>query len=323
MYLKYRVIKVSYQFDMILDPKHLSILHTIRETGGLTAAANEIGTSQPALSRLLANMEIRLGAQVFDRSTRPWRLTPLGESLALQGGAVQTAVSRASDAIENFRVGTEGVIRLGGSPYLCDAVLPSIITAFQTQMPDACVEQSHAYITQLLVQLQRWEVDLVVAPVDTADITGGLESRRLLAAKNIIACSNNHPLAAKPKVDIRQLLDYRWIAPPADSPLATDMRDILNVLDVQEFNTAFSGGALNTVVQMLEESDCLALLPTYVLKKLRARYALTSVNISLPTPTRSIMLVSNADVEGSNLQRSFADFIEQAFKELGAEIEIH
>lgn len=316
MYLKYSFDKVIYQIDMEIDPKHLAVLHVIEEDGGLTAAAKSLGTSQPALSRLVANMEVRLGAPIFDRSTRPWQLTSLGESLALQGGAVQAAIHKANEAIDHFRIGTDGSIRLGGTPYLCEAVLPSMITGFQRLTPSASVEQSHAYTPQLLRRLQRREIDFVVAPVDSSDVSSGLSGRRLLAARNIIACRSNHPLTKLDNLSPKVLLEYQWIAPPDDSPLAADLRDILNELDAQEFNTAFSGGALATVAEILEDSNYLALLPEYVLRKLQNRYPLSFVKLDMSTPTRSIMLISNADEVRSRLQRNFSTYIENAFDSL-------
>lgn len=304
---------------MEIDPKHLATLHVIRERGGLTAAAVMLGTSQPALSRLIADMEIRLGAPLFDRTNRPWRMTALGESLASQGSAVRVALSRASQAIEQYKGGTEGLIKLGGTPYLSEAVLPPLIAAFQTGMPDVRIDQSHAYTAQLLRRLRRREIDLVVAPVDTMDISQGLHSRRLLAAKNIVTCRKDHPLTKLQKPRKQALLDYRWIAPPTDSPLAADMRNVINRISDREVQTAFSGGSLSSVAQILEQSDCLAVLPEYVLNRLVCRYKVTSLNIKLSTPTRSVAMITNEDDVRSNLLSVFLEFLEDGFRSLDTE----
>lgn len=301
---------------MELDPKHLATLHVIRERGGLTAAATMLGTSQPALSRLISDMEIRLGAPLFDRTTRPWRMTTLGESLASQGSAVRVALARASQSIEQFKGGTEGLLKLGGTPYLSEAVLPPLIANFQTKMPDVRIDQSHAYTAQLLRRLRRREIDVVIAPVDTMDITQGLHSRRLLAAKNIVTCRKQHPLTKLRKPRKQDLLDYRWISPPANSPLAADMRNVINRISDKEVRTAYSGGSLSSVAQILEQSDCLAVLPQYVLNKLMIRYKVTSLDIKISTPTRSVAMITNEDDVRSNLLNVFLEFVEDGFRSL-------
>lgn len=301
---------------MEIDPKHLASLSVIRERGGLTAAAAILGTSQPALSRLIADMEIRLGAPLFDRSTRPWQMTTLGETLASQGSAVRVALSRASQSIDQFNGGTEGLLKLGGSPYLSDAVLPPLIASFQKNMPDIRIDQSHAYTAQLLRQLRRREIDLVIAPVDTMDISQGLRSTRLLAAKNIVTCRQDHPLTTLSKLPKQALLDYRWISPPMDSPLAADMRNVINRISDKEIRTAYGGGSLASVAQILEQSDYLAVLPEYVLDKLVSRYNVTSLNIKLSTPTRSVALITNEDDVKSNLLTVFVNYLEDEFSKL-------
>ena len=301
---------------MELDPKHLAALHVIHERGSLTAAAAILGTSQPALSRLIADLEIRLGAALFDRTSRPWRMTTLGESLASQGSAVRVALSRASHTVEQFKGGTEGLLKLGGTPYLSESVLPPLIAAFQANMPDVRIDQSHAYTAQLLRRLRRREIDLVIAPVDTMDITQGLNSHRLLAAKNIVTCRKHHPLTKLRKPRQQALLDYRWISPPTDSPLAADMRNVINRISDREVQTAYSGGSLTSVAQILEQSDYLAVLPEYVLNRLTNRYQVTSLNIKLSTPTRSVAMITNEDDVRSNLLSVFLQYIENGFLSL-------
>lgn len=304
---------------MELDPKHLSTLHVIRERGGLTAAAAILGTSQPALSRLVSDMEIRLGAPIFDRSTRPWRMTSLGESLASQGSAVQVALSRAKHAVEQFKGGTDGLIKIGGTPYLCEAVLPPMIGVFQSTTPDVRIDQSHAYTPQLLRRLKRREVDLVIAPVNTMDISEGLVSRKLLAAKNTVCCRKDHPLTTLQKPRLQTLHDYRWISPPTDSPLAADMRNVINRISDHEVRTAFSGASLSSVLQILEASDCLAVLPAYVLKRVEKRYNVTSLNLKLTTPTRFVAIITNEDDVRSNLLSVFLAFLEAEFEKMDAQ----
>ena len=50
---------------MRLEAKHLATLEVIRREGGLTRAAASLGTSQPALSRLVNDLEIPRDAEVF------------------------------------------------------------------------------------------------------------------------------------------------------------------------------------------------------------------------------------------------------------------
>ena len=299
---------------MELDPKHLATLHIIRESGSLTVAANQLNTSQPALSRLVTDLEIRLGAILFDRKSRPWRMTALGTSLAAQGSAVRLAIERADHALDQFQGGTEGLIKLGGTPYLSEAVLPPVLAAFQRTAPSSRIDQSLAYTSQLLRWLRNREIDLAVVPLDTTENTAGLHMTRLLKARNIVVCRMKHPLTKLRTVSPQRLFDYRWIAPPADSPLAADMNNVINKLGSRQARVAYAGGTVSSVAQVLEQSDCLAVLPDYLLRQLSQRYSLTALSSTLSTPTRTLALFTHEDDVRSHLLTLFLEFLERELK---------
>ena len=103
----------------------------IRRERGLTRAALALGTSQPALSRLVSDLEIRLDAPIFDRSARPWSLTKLGASLALQGASILRAQEFASREVQEFRSGTKGMLRIAGPPFFTDGVNSRLLPTFR------------------------------------------------------------------------------------------------------------------------------------------------------------------------------------------------
>jgi LysR family glycine cleavage system transcriptional activator len=60
----------------------LSALHAAARCGSFSAAAQELNVSQPAISRRIAILESHLGCSLFDRGSRPLKLTPQGQELA-------------------------------------------------------------------------------------------------------------------------------------------------------------------------------------------------------------------------------------------------
>ena len=63
----------------------IELFRIIVETGSLTAAAQSIGSSPPAVSRRLSGLELRLGVQLAERNARRFKLTPEGELLFERG----------------------------------------------------------------------------------------------------------------------------------------------------------------------------------------------------------------------------------------------
>ncbi|MQY42611.1 LysR family transcriptional regulator [Epibacterium sp. SM1969] len=80
--------------------------------GTLSAAAQELNVSQPAVSRRIAALEQDLGCRLFDRSHRPVRLTPEGRDLAQ---ALRAGFGQIETAVERLRMGHDhGVITVSG-----------------------------------------------------------------------------------------------------------------------------------------------------------------------------------------------------------------
>ena len=76
---------------MIIDPRYLMQIAAIVECGSFSAAAERLGTSQPALSRTISIIERRTGLALFDRNSRPPTPTDAGRALADQGRAIRKA----------------------------------------------------------------------------------------------------------------------------------------------------------------------------------------------------------------------------------------
>jgi hypothetical protein len=84
---------------MQIDPKHLMIIAEISDAGGFTEAAVSLGTSQPAISRVVKMLEQRLGEPIFHRVRKPLQLTSAGAILADQGRAIRTAAPGVGAAL--------------------------------------------------------------------------------------------------------------------------------------------------------------------------------------------------------------------------------
>ena len=130
---------------MKIDPRHLVQFAAIVETGSFTAAAQALGTTQPALSRLVAELEQRLDVLLLENRRKPVTPTRTGRELASQGLAIRAAMADASLIAEEVRKGARGLIRIGAPPFICDFALPLCIPPFRARHPNVAFEITAAY----------------------------------------------------------------------------------------------------------------------------------------------------------------------------------
>jgi DNA-binding transcriptional LysR family regulator len=84
----------------------------VSETGSFSAAAREIETTQPNISRQISALEARVGARLFQRTTRRMMLTEDGQNLLMHVRHVLDALGEAERALDRRHNGVSGLVRL-------------------------------------------------------------------------------------------------------------------------------------------------------------------------------------------------------------------
>ena len=298
---------------MKIESKQLAAIEIIRREGGLTQAAIVLGTSQPALSRLVNDIEIRLDAPIFDRSHRPWKLTELGKALSVQGASVISAQFRAESEISRFHTGSLGNIRLIGPPFFTDGVISSLLPAFRTRHSGVSFEVRYGYADELRNAVRFGQVDMAFYPLGIGALDEDLEFTNLLEARNVIVCRKDHPILRLAYPRPLALLDYEWIVPPVGSPLAADMEAVLSDLEMQEARIAFAGGSLGGVMNFLQASDCLTVMPESTATIFGRHFGIQIVPIKTNTPKRSLGILTRSKRELNHVCRTFVDHLKEVF----------
>lgn len=115
--------------------RQLEALIAVTKNGAVTAAAADLGISQPAVSRLLSDLEKSLGFQLFDR--REGRLVPTQEVRYLQPSVEQVLelMRQISDVSQDITQRKAGHIRVACLPGFATSHLPGIVADFLKDRP--------------------------------------------------------------------------------------------------------------------------------------------------------------------------------------------
>lgn len=302
---------------MKIDPRHLMQISAIVETGGLTEAASLLGTSQPAISRMLSALEARLGRPLFHRDRRPLQPTDIGRVLAEQGDAIRLAARRSAEAADTHRRGGRGTVRLGGTPFFTDALISGMIADFHRAHPNVRIEQQYGYTAELKDLVKRGQLDLAICPVELlGEGDEDLTFEVLLTGRNVVASRVGHPLLEVRPLRAKALLEYPWIEPPRGSPLLADLRTTLLALGATHVSMVYSGASLASIVNHLRASDALTVLPHSVVFAIREAAEITAIPLDLAHPPRSLAILRSGVSPAPASATRFAEHIATAFCEL-------
>ena len=298
---------------MQIDPRHLVQFATIIEHRSFSAAAEALGTTQPALSRMVKDLELRLKIKLLAQRRRPVVPTSVGRDLAEQGFAIRAATIDASLIASDASEGNRGLLRIGAPPFICDFALARIITSYRDTHPGVSFDLTAAYSDDLRDRLFRNQLDLALGLANLESDKTRVESRHMINLAHAIVCRGEHPISRKRKISLPSLVDAEWISHSETSKLNDVMRDGLAAIGLKHIRcvvTSESAGAISTLVQ---SSDYLTVLPVLpILDELEAG-KLMLMPIQLDYPAIPIVAMRNAVAPSDPLLAHFSDYLASCF----------
>ncbi|MEL6642112.1 MAG: LysR family transcriptional regulator [Pseudomonadota bacterium] len=291
---------------MKVDPRHLEQIAAVVEHGTLQEAAKRLGTSQPALSRMISLVEQRIGSELFKRDSRPLAPTEICKALAKHGRSIATARDRAMEDIRLDRSGIIGELRIGAPPFLCERLVEDAIAAFISERPGIHVKLAAEYFPSLEDRLITNQVDLVICPLRLlAAPKIELNIEKLFEDDHVVVGRKDHPLAKCAEISARDLEAATWISHAEISMLRNDMSTALTSYGVQNLNIAFQSGSAGAIFELLRKSDFLTVMPRYAIRSGPANQDLCALPLKLETTPMTVGVVSPRNNTRSRLQRSF------------------
>lgn len=123
-----------------LDWSLVQTFLAVAETGSLSGAARQLGTSQPTLGRQIKAIETQLGAELFRRQPRGFALTRIGAELVAPAKAMQDAVRQIALSAAGQQARLDGTVRITASVATSAMHLPPIIAKIRKLEPQIAIE---------------------------------------------------------------------------------------------------------------------------------------------------------------------------------------
>jgi len=155
------------------------------DMGSFSAAARELDLTPSAVSKLITRLEDRLGARLFQRTTRKLSLTAEGHAFQDRCGAILQEIQQAEDAVMALHDRVTGTLRVTTISAFARIQMIKLMPEFMAAFPELRVE----------LELSEREVDLVGEGVDVAIVLSdgltdeSLVARRLAVNKRVICAS--------------------------------------------------------------------------------------------------------------------------------------
>ncbi|MEO1115144.1 MAG: LysR family transcriptional regulator [Pseudomonadota bacterium] len=246
---------------MKLDPKHLAQLSVVVEAGSFQSAASRLGTTQPALSRNMKALEVRLGTPLFQREGRRSIPNNLALRLARNGLAIRLAEEQAGIVADQSAKGSVGELRIGAPPIVSGRFLSNTLTQFITANPNCSVEIRTGLVHELRTMLERGQVDLVFGPESLAEPVDGLAFEELIDDGVGVMCRSRHPLASRKRIMASDLEAQVWLAHSRGSLLRQQTEAAMIASGVRSMQIGCETDSIRSVLEIVSETDLITTMP--------------------------------------------------------------
>lgn len=241
--------------------RHLAMLLNISKHSSLTAAAESMNMSQPAVSQWLSDIESAIGVTLYTRGRR-LKPTPYADILIKHAHVMLGESSRMHEEISAMQKGSSGIVRIGTLLVGATKILPATLLSLMAEHPNLQFSVIEDLNVNLVTRFENNELDIIIGRIDFLMLTSKYFHEVLLDDQHCVFCGPNHPLTKKRKPTWKDTLNFPWILPPSDTPLrqAIEMNFAANEL---AYPTPWvESTSITANMSLMRQSNCLAISST-------------------------------------------------------------
>ncbi|MFD6432232.1 LysR family transcriptional regulator [Streptomyces venezuelae] len=228
---------------MTVNFPQLRAFVAVVDAGGFGAAADELGVSQSAVSHAVASLERELAGPLLVRAGQV-RTTALGERVLPYARSALSAVRGVEKVAADAAGALTGTVRLAATPTVCQGLLPGLTAHWRESCPHVTVRVFEGDSAEIAGWLENGTADaaVLVDPPPGPGIRLAVDGYRALLPRD-------HPLAAEPVVDVRDLEDDDFLISPGG---CEERVRALHDLAGQRFAPAHRVRDLATLISMVQ-----------------------------------------------------------------------
>ena len=240
-----------------MDLAALQIFLAVAEERSFSRAAAKVHRTQPAVSQAVRRLEIELGEQLFDRSSKSGILTDAGRVLQNYGQRLVRLAEETESAMRELRDLRRGRVLIGANEAAVHTLLP-LMARFRQRVPDIAVDVRRVPARQIAVEVQQGSLDfgaLTFRPPEAGLLEVVVGSDEL-----VLLVPPSHPLSKRKQVTMEEVAKEPVVAHNDPSPARERVLRLFEEHHIQ-LNMAIALPSLDGIKRAVELKLGVALLP--------------------------------------------------------------
>jgi LysR family transcriptional regulator, transcriptional activator of the cysJI operon len=187
----------------------LLVFHEVAKHRSFSKAAEELFISQPAVTKHIKGLELRVGMGLIQRRRGGFALTEAGKILFKYSHKISSHLMDAENLLENLKKDYRGTLRIGTTESYSKGLMPKLLSGFQASFPFMKIALDVGNSEEIEKNLLIYRNDLGLIAVTKA--SPRFESIPFLKEELVLIVSPSHPLAKEQVVSLKELERYPLI----------------------------------------------------------------------------------------------------------------
>jgi DNA-binding transcriptional LysR family regulator len=269
----------------------LHVLMTVVQAGSMGKAAERLNTSQPNISRSIAELEHALGVRLLDRHRQGIEPTEYGRALLDCGVAVFDDLRQGVKNIESLADPAAGEVRIGSIIPLATSFVAAVIDRLSRRYPRIVFHLVTAQTEALQRDLHERSVDFLIARrIGPIDEQLGFET--LYADSYVVVAGAQNPWSRRRRIELAELVNESWALPPPESGIGSIYLDVFRSSGLDYPRTTVVTVPPEVRMSLLATGRYLTILPTSVLRFSNKRPEFKVLPVKLPIASVPIGIVT-------------------------------
>jgi DNA-binding transcriptional LysR family regulator len=293
----------------------LRVLMAVVQAGSMGKAAKQLATSQPAISRSIADLESALGVRLLDRSPQGIEPTAYGRALLKRGISVFDELTQGVKDIRFLADPTAGELRIGASMAVAAGFVSGVIDRVCQRYPRLAFHVLATDTASAYRALLERQVDIAVVHLIEPIAEENLQAEQLFRDPHVVVVGVQSPWIRRRRLALADLMDEHWTLPPPDSPYGAVVAEAFRKNGLGLPRTV-AASTLPVRSALLATGRFVSMVPRIVLRFPTRNPVLRSLPIDLPTTFRPLALVTLKNRTLNPIAQLFTDWAREAARPL-------
>jgi len=299
--------------------KHLVLADVLARTGNLHLAADELNMTQPAASKMLQDLEMMLGARLFDRHARGMMCTDIGRFVAEQARAMLGETERFLDTLETLKRGGYGAISVGAIMATAPGILPKAIVEMKRRRPLMTIHLMADTSDRLLAALEQKELDFVIGRFTETRQYSLFHIAPLANEELWIFAARGHDFASGDmSANLAALAEMPWILQPTTSPMRQLLDRFFAEHGLRTPHNLVETTSIFGTLELVRSAGMIAVLPRSIVEEPIARGDYVRLPVEITNPLDGYGIITRISDPPSAAAAEFIDILRGTTEALAA-----